>query len=247
VVRRGGKVPVGKREANGLKHNVEKLSFLIVAVLLTSACGVSFNEGNLKLEHNGSEIVSIGRDGFKLDGNVTGLKLDAEGLKIEYPNGNLSWDSEGLDITHADGSIRIAGGSMVVTDKNGKQETLDTTGEGAEYKTDGGVLVKTGEKAAIPQDYPSESVPLMEGFVMNASAQLGSVEVVSGYVKDKTADDAAAYYEPLLIKGSSFSRDKKDGSIVLRAKLDGIDVTIYLVNSLTAKAVDISIIIGQQK
>lgn len=214
--------------------------------MLTSACGVSFSGGNLKVENNGTEIVSIGRDGFKLDGNVTALKLDASGLKIDYPNGNLTWDSQGFDITHADGSIRIADGKMVVTDKDGKQETLDTTGQGAEYKTDGGVLVRTGQKAEMPQDYPSDVVPLMDGFQLNASAELGGVEVVSGFVPDKTADDAAAYYQPLLLKGDSYSQDKKDGGTVLHAKLDGIDATVYVVNSLTAKAVDVSIVIGKK-
>lgn len=246
-MRGSGEIPARKREASVLKKKAAGIISIMIALMLTSACDVSFSDGNLKVQNNGSEIVSIGRDGFKLDGNVTGIKLDAGGLKIEYPNGNLNWDSGGLNITHADGSIRIAGGSMLVTDKDGKTETLDTTGQGAEYKTDGGVLVKTGQKAALPQDYPADSVPLMEGFTLNASAELGNVDVISGFVAGKTAEDATAFYQPLLIKGSSYSQDKKDGGSLLRAKLNGVDVTIYNVDALSKDAVNISIVIGQQK
>lgn len=224
---------------------VTKLILLVlVFAFLASACGLVIDGGNLKIKDNGTDIVSIGEDGFKLDGNMTGITLDGNGLKIEYPNGNLVWGSQGLDIKHASGNIHIADGSMVITDKDGKQQVLDTAGKGAEYKTDGGVLVRTGEKAVLPEDYPEGLLPLMEGFKLNASAKLGSIEVVSGYVEEKNIDDAVGYYQPLLIKGSSYSQEKKDNSVVLRAKLEGYDLTVYLCKSLSAEAVNISIVVG---
>jgi hypothetical protein len=206
-----------------------KLAALLAAASLLAACGAIIENGDMKIRENGEDIVSIGRDGFKLNGNVTGLKLDSNGLNIEYPNG----------------SIRIAGGEMVIEDKDGKTETLDATGQGAEYKTDGGVLVKTGKKASIPGDFPSDKAPLMDGFTLDASAELGSVEVVSGYVPNKTVDDAVAFYQPLLINGSSYSHDKKENSAVLKAKLGDTEITVYLMKSLTADAVNVSIIISR--
>lgn len=222
-----------------------RLIAICATVLLLASCGVVIDSGNVKIRDSGKDVVSIGRDGFKLEGNVTGVTLDSGGLRIQYPNGVVVWDSAGFNITHADGSIRIADGKMVITDKDGKMKTLDTAGEGAEYTTDGGVAVKTGKKAAMPQDYPTDKAPLMDGFELNASAELGSVMIVSGFVPGKTVYDALEYYEPLLIKGSSYSQDKKDNSAVLRAKLDGTDVTIYLSKSLSADAVNVSVVIGK--
>lgn len=224
---------------------VKLLALVLAFAFLASACGIVLDDGNLKIKDNGTDIVSIGEDGFKLDGNITGITLDGEGLKIEYPNGDLVWGSKGLDIKHADGNIRIADGSMVITDKAGKKKTLDTAGNGAEYKTDGGVLVRTGEKAELPQDYPADLAPLMDGFELNASAQLGSIEIVSGYVDGKTVEDAVAFYQPLLIKGSSYSQEKKQDSVVMRAKLNGVDVTIYLYRLLSDDKVNISVVIGK--
>jgi major membrane immunogen (membrane-anchored lipoprotein) len=227
---------------------MSKLAGLIavcIAVILLASCGVVIDSGNVKVQNSGKDIVSIGRDGFNLEGNVTGVTLDSGGLRIQYPNGNVVWDSAGFDISHADGNIRIADGKMVVTDKDGKAKTLDTTGQGAEYTTDGGVAVKTGEKAAVPQDYPNDKVPLMDGFSLNASAELGSVMIISGYVPDTTVVDALEFYQPLLMKGSSYSQDKKDNSVVLRSKMDGVDITVYLCKSLSADAVNISVAVGK--
>lgn len=221
------------------------LALIVAAALLLASCGVSFGGGNLRIREGGREILSVGRDGFRLDGNVTGVTLDASGLRVEYPNGSIVWDSGGFDVNHASGSIRIADGKMVVTDKDGRTKTLDTEGGGAEYTTDGGVTVKTGEKAAMPEGYPADLVPLMDGFTLNASAELGGVLVISGYVQGKTSDDAMAFYQPLLMKGDSYSQDKKDNSRMLRAKLDDVGVTIYLCKSLTDEAVNVSIMIGE--
>lgn len=222
-----------------------KLAALLMAVALLAACGSLFKDGNLKIQENGEDIVSIGRDGFKLKGNVTGLKLDSSGLHIEYPNGSIAWDDAGFSVEHADGSIRVAGGNMVITDKDGKTKTLDTTGQGAEYRTDGGALVKTGKKASIPEGFPLDKAPLMEGFELNASAELGSVLVVSGFVPGGSVESAVEYYQPLLNKGSSYSRDEKENGAVLRAKLDGTDITVYITSSLTADAVNLSVVAGK--
>jgi hypothetical protein len=223
-----------------------KLAALAAVALLLASCGAIFDNGNLKVREDGRDIISIGRDGFKLDGNLTGLLLDERGLNIEYPNGSIVWDDAGFTVAHADGTIRIAGGKMVITDKDGKTKTLDTAGQGAEYKTDGGALVKTGEKAAVPGDFPLDKAPLMEGFVLNASAELGSVEVVSGYVPGIAVQDAVDYYQPLLIGGSSYSHDRKGGGAVLKAKLGGAEIAVYIVKSLTADAVNISVVAGRQ-
>jgi hypothetical protein len=244
-VRRGGKIPAGEREAALLTAKLIKFIALFVAVALLAACGSIFENGNLKIKDNGEDIVSIGRDGFKLSGNVTGLNLDSDGLHIQYPNGSIAWDDAGFDVEHADGSIRIAGGKMVVTDKDGKKKTLDTAGQGAEYRTDGGALVRTGKKASIPGDFPLDKAPLMEGFELNASAELGSVEVVSGFVPGETVDSAVEYYQPILNAGSSYSRDEKDGGAVLRAKLDGTDITVYITKSLSSYAVNLSVVAGK--
>jgi hypothetical protein len=221
------------------------LTILIAAVFILTACGVVLDNGNLKIKDKGTDIISIGSSGFKLNGNLTGISLDGNGLNIEYPNGSLVWDSGGFNIKNGDGSIRIVDGSMVITDKDGKTKTLDTNNDGAEYKADSGAIVRTGKKAVMPTDYPADMVPLMDGFVLNATAELGSVEVVSGYVKNKTLDDAIAYYQPILIKGSSYSQDKKADSAVIRAKLDNVDVTVYLFKSLTADAINMSVVIGK--
>jgi hypothetical protein len=180
-----------------------------------------------------------------LKGNVTGLSLDEHGLHLQYPNGSIAWDDAGFTILHADGSIRIADGKMVIADKSGKTKTLDTTGDGAQYQTDGGVLVKMGKKASVPADFPKDKAPLMDGFVLNASAQLGGVEMISGYVPKGTVESAIEFYQPLLVKGSSYSHDKKGGGAVLKATLDGTEITVYIVKSLTVDAVNISIVTGK--
>ena len=227
---------------------MRKFVRLFPAILLSlalCACGITIDGGNLKIVDNGSEIISIGEDGFQLDGNLTGISLDSSGLHIQYPNGGISWDGDGFNVRHVSGSIRIAGGEMIITDKDGKRKTLDTTGEGAEYITDGGVSVRTGKKAALPDDYPSDTLPLMEGFTLNASALLGSVEVVSGYVPAKTVEDATAYYKALMADSNSYSQEIKNGRTVLRAKLDGRDFTVYLCDSLTADAVNVAVVLGK--
>lgn len=217
---------------------------LLAIALLFTACGVIVDGGNVKVMESGRDVVSIGRDGFILDGNLTGVTLDGNGLNVTFPNGSIAWNGDGFNVKHAAGDIRIADGKLVVTDKDGKTQTLDTEGGGAEYETQGGASVKTGGKAKVPAGFPLDKAPLMESFTLNASAELGSVLVVSGYVKDKTVEDALNYYQPLLMKGESYSQDKKDGCIVLRAKLSGTNITVYLVNSLTADAVNISIVTG---
>jgi hypothetical protein len=215
---------------------------LLAAVLLMAACGAVIEDGNLKFKEDGRDIVSIGRDGFKLNGNITGFSLNDGGLSIEYPNGSIVWDSQGFVINHAGGNIRIAEGNMAVTDKDGNTKTLNTAGQGAEYATGGGVLVKTGKKASIPMDYPLDKAPLMDGFILNASAELGSVLVVSGYVPGSTVEKATAFYQKLLIAGDSYSHDKKGNSAVLKSKLSGTEITVYLAESLTADAVNVSIV-----
>jgi hypothetical protein len=219
-------------------------ALILAAALLLAACGVTYDGGNVKVVDDGRDVVSVGRDGFKLDGNVTGVTLDGSGLNITYPNGSIVWDNGGFNVKHADGTIRIADGKLVVTDKDGRADTLDTTGKGAEYVTEGGAAVRTGEKAAIPDGFPLDKAPLMDGFELNASAELGGVKVVSGFVPEKAVGDALAFYQPLLMEGESYSQDKKDGCVVLRAKLGGAGITIYLVDSLTADAVNISIVTG---
>ena len=223
-----------------------KLVVLIAVLsLLAVACGVVVDNRNLQIRQNGTAIITIGLDGFKLDGNVTGLKLDGNGLQISYPNGSLSWDSTGLNISHAEGSIHIDGDKLLITDRDGKKKELDTSGQGAEYRTDGGVLVRTGKKAVLPEGYPADKAPLMEGFVLNASAELGKVLVVSGFVKSKNADDVINFYQPLLIKGDSYHQEKKLGNTVLWAKIDGTDITIYVYESLNGKDANMSVIIGK--
>ena len=222
-----------------------KLISIILVLFLLTACGISLDGGNLKIQDNGNDIVSIGKDGFKLDGNLTGLTLDGNGLRIEYPNGSLIWGGEGLDVKHASGTIRIADGRMVVTDKDGKQRILDTKGDGAEYSTDGGVQVRTGQKAALPEDYPADELPLMDGFELSASALLGSIEVISGYVPGKTVEEVSAYYQPLMVKSDNYSQKIKDSRVVLTASLGGREITVYLFKSLTTDAVNVSIVIGK--
>lgn len=217
---------------------------LLAVALLFTACGVVVDGGNVKVLESGRDVVSIGRDGFKLDGNLTGVTLDGNGLSVTFPNGSIAWNGDGFNVRHAAGDIRIAGGKLVVTDKDGKTQTLDTEGDGAEYETQGGASVRTGEKARVPEGFPLDKAPLMEGFQLNASASLGSVLVVSGFVPQKTVQDALDYYQPKLSAGESYSQDKKDGCIVLRAKLDGTNITVYLVSSVTADAVNVSIIAG---
>lgn len=223
---------------------VKPAAMLLFCLFLLAACSFSFENGNLKIRDDNADIVSIGRDGFTLDGNLTGIKLDGNGLRIEYPNGSLIWGDEGFDIKHDAGSLRIADGSMVITDKDGKQKVLDTTGDGAEYSTEGGVLVGTGKKAVLPEDYPAGDLPLMDGFVLNASALLGSVQVISGYVPGKAVEDVTEYYQEMMSASNSYSQELAEGRVVLRAKLDGREVTVYLFQSVTQNAVNISIIIG---
>jgi hypothetical protein len=64
-------------------------------------------------------------------------------------------------------------------------------------------------------------------------------------VPGDTVDDATAFYQKLLMDGESYGHDKKGNSAVLKAKLDGTEVTVYLVKSLTADAVNISVVIGK--
>lgn len=220
------------------------LLFLLSVALLLAACDVSFEDGNLKVRDNGSDIVSIGKGGFRLEGNITGVALDGKGLRIDYPNGSLNWGGEGFDVRHASGTLRVADGKMVVTDKNGKQEVLDTAGGGAEYRTEDGVLVGTGKKAALPEDYPKDVLPLPDGFALDATALLGSVAVVNGHVEGMTVEKATEYYEGLMGSADSFSREKKAGSVLLRAKLNKMDFTVYLFDSLTADAVNVCIVVG---
>ena len=222
---------------------VKSLLLLTVALLL-SACDISFENGNLKVRDNGSDIVSIGKGGLQLEGNVTGVKLDGDGLRIEYPNGSLNWGGEGFDVQHASGTLRVADGKMVVTDKNGKQKVLDTTGDGAEYRTEDGVLVGTGKKAALPEGSPEDALPLPAGFALDATALLGTVAVVNGHVAGLSVEDATDYFEGYLDSADSFSREKKAGSVLLRAKLDKTDVTVYLFDSLTADAVNFCVALG---
>jgi hypothetical protein len=231
-----------ERSCLNLKNAIKVIIVLAAISLLVTACGVVVDDRNLQIQQNGTAIISVGLDGFKLDGNVTGLTLDGSGLKINYPTGSLSWDGGGFNVSHADGSIHIDGSKMLITDKEGKQKELDTSGDGAEYKTDGGVLVRSGKKAVLPQEYPEDQAPLMEGFVLNASAELGKVLVVSGYVKDSKPEDVLNFYQPLLIKSDSYHQQKKGGGTVLQAKLDGTDITIYLFEALSGKDTNISIV-----
>lgn len=221
------------------------LAALAFAAFFLAACSVVIDDGNLKIRDGERDILRVGRDGFVLDGNVTGVKLDDGGLDIDYPNGSLVWDKGGLDILHDAGSIRIAGGKMVVTGRDGESKTLDTAGPGAEFTTEGGVAVRAGEKAVLPSDYPSEAVPLMEGFTINTTAELGDVLVVSGYVPGKSDDDAVAFYKPILEAARRYSHERKEAYTLLKADVGGLDVAVYIMDSFTADAVDVSIILSE--
>ncbi len=217
---------------------------LLLVLMLVTACDVAIEDGNLKVRDSGSEIVSIGKSGFRLEGNVTGVTLDGGGLRIDYPNGSLSWGGEGFDVKHANGTLHIADGRMTVTDKEGKQEIVDTTGSGAEYRTEDGVLIGTGKKAMLPEDYPLDILPLPDGFQLDATALLGSVTVINGHVNGLSVEDASGYFEKHMDGADSFSREKKAGSVLLRAKLEKIEFTVYLARSLTTEAVNVCVVFG---
>lgn len=225
------------------KALVASLALLLMALL--SACGIAADGRNLQVRQNDKTILSVGLDGFRLDGNVTGLTLDSNGLKIKYPNGDLDWDAEGLQIIHADGSIIVKDAKIVVTDKDGNQKTLDAGGDGAEYRADGGALVQTGGKATMPADYPADKLALMDGFMLNASADLGDVQVVSGYVKDTTPEAVLEHYRALMLDSDSFHQEKKGGNIVLRAKVKDTDFTVYIRVSADGKDTNLSIMAGK--
>ena len=227
-----------------MTHAHKLLLCLLPAVMLFAACDIAIEDGNLKVRDNGSEIVQIGKGGFKLEGNVTGVTLDGKGLRIDYPNGRLVWGGDGFDIEHVSGSLRVADGRLTVTGKDGKQEVLDTAGNGAEYRTEDGVLVGTGKKAVLPEDYPSDILPLPDGFQLDATALLGSVKVINGHVDALSIEDASTYYESLLDDADSFSREKKAGSVLLRAKVDKTEVTVYLAKSITSDAVNVCVVLG---
>lgn len=235
----------GHKPATSLHRAPTLLAALAFAAIFLAACSVVIDDGNLKIRDGERDILRVGRDGFALDGNVTGVKLDEGGLDIDYPNGSLVWDKGGLDILHDAGSIRIAGGRMVVTGKDGETKTLDTAGPGAEFTTEGGVAVRTGEKAVLPSDYPSDAVPLMEGFTINTTAELGGVLVVSGYVPGKSDDDAVAFYKPILEAADRYSHERKGGYTLLKAGMGGHDVAVYVMDAFTDEAVDVSIIISK--
>lgn len=227
---------------------MRKALIAVLAVLLAatfSACGIAGDGRNLQLRQDDKTILSVGLDGFHLDGNVTGLSLDAAGLKIKYPNGDLDWDADGLQILHADGSITVKGAQIVVTDKDGNQKTLDAGSDGAEYRADGSALVQTGGKAAMPADYPVDKLALMDGFTLNASADLGDVQVVSGYVKDATPEAVLEHYRALMIDSDSYHQEKKGGNTVLRAKVQGTDFTVYIRASADGKDTNLSIMAGK--
>ncbi len=217
---------------------------LLPVLMLYAACDVAIEDGNLKVRDKGADIVSIGKGGFRLEGNVTGVTLDGEGLRIEYPNGSLNWGGEGFDIKHANGTLRVADGRMTVTDKNGIQEVLDTTGNGAEYRSEDGVLVSVGGKAVLPESFPANVLPLPDGFQLDATALLGSVTVVNGHVNGLSVEDASGHFEEYMDDADSFSREKKAGSVLLRAKLEKTEFTVYLAKSLTTEAVNVCIVYG---
>lgn len=221
-------------------------SLLILPLILgLTACGIAADGRNLELKQDGKTVIRVGLDGFTLDGNVTGLSLDGNGLKITYPNGGLNWDSAGLDINTGSGSIRVDGAQIVVTDKDGNKKTLDATGDGAEYRADSGALVQAGAKATLPQDYPADKLALMDGFTLNASADLGNVQVVSGYVKDTTPDKVLEHYRALMLDSDSFHQEKKGGNTVLRARVQDTDFTLFIRASADGHDTNLSIVAGK--
>lgn len=219
------------------------LAFLMTTLL--AACGIVADGRNLQVRQQDKTILSVGLDGVHLDGNVTGLSVDDKGLKIKYPNGDLDWDADGLQILHTGGSITVKDAKIVVTDKDGKQKTLDSGSDGAEYRADGGTTVQTGGKATMPADYPAEKLALMEGFTLNASADLGQVQVVSGYVKDTKPEAVLEHYRALMLDSDSFHQEKKGGNIVLRAKVQGTDFTVFIREAVDGKDTNLSIMAGK--
>ncbi len=223
------------------------LVFLLIILLplVLSACGLAADGRNLELRQNGQTVIRVGLDGFLLDGNVTGLTSGSDGLKIDYPNGSLNWDADGLNINHAEGNIHVDGSQLRIVGKDGKEQTLGTDGDGAEFRTEAGVLVQTGEKATMPEAYPAEKLALMDGFTLNASADLGKVVVVSGFVKDTKREDVIEHYRDLLVDSDSFRQDKKGGNTLLRARLKDTDFTVFISAAANGRDTNLSIVAGE--
>ena len=222
-------------------------AYLCVVLLLagTLLAGCSALGNGIQVKDDGRDIISIDRDGFRLEGNFTGVTLDKNGLEISYPNGDITVDGDGLNIKQGDSTISVNGDRIEIVDSDGKKHVLDTAGAGVEYKSDSGAVVATGGKAVMPPDYPTDLLPLMDGFTLASSADLGKVDVVSGFVKDASVQDVEDFYQPILLKGKSFHQERRAGMVLLRANLEEQDVTVYIYDSLKKDTANYSVVVGE--
>ena len=85
----------------------------------------------------------------------------------------------------------------------------------------------------------------MEGFTLTATAHLGDVLVVSGYVSDTTIQDVVTAYRDTLLGGDSFRQEKKAGMVLLRATFDGRDISVYIAESLKEDTVNYTVVVGK--
>ncbi len=219
------------------------VAFLLAAML----AGCSVLENGIHIQDDGQDIVRIDKSGFLLDGHFTSVSLDKDGLQITYPSGGLSLTSEGLDIEQGDSTVEVRGDRIEIVDGDGERRVLETEGKGSEYRSDDGAVVATGEKAVLPDEYPSDLLPLMEGFTLTATANLGDVLVVSGYVLDTTVQDVVAAYQDILLDGDSFRQEKKAGMVLLRATFDGRDISVYIADSLQEDTVNYTVVVGKDE
>ena len=109
------------------------------------------------------------------------------------------------------------------------------------------VLAQNRQKSILPEGYPDEVLPLMEGFLIETQIvklrESGQNEFEITYYIHKTLDEVLSYYEPVLKKASNLQKSQIDRSTLYRFEKDGWQVDMLGIEQAPNESVKVMIVI----